>query len=72
MIEKSEKVYINPQENIEEALKAIGETIIDKAKETAEDIEDVKSISIYSSINPDEVVTVDITKNYIAKLNKKA
>ena len=68
-MEKSETIYITSQENVEEALKAVGQTIINKAKDTATDIKDVRSISIYSSINAGEVVTVDITKSYVAKLS---
>ena len=54
-------------DNIEDAIKAIGETIIDKAFEIAQDIEDVSKISICSSIEPDKVVDVEISKTYYAK-----
>ena len=60
--------YIVPiGDNIEDAIKAIGETIINKATEIAKDIEDVPKISIYSSIEPDKVVDVEISKTYYAK-----
>ncbi len=68
MIEKNEKTYIvSIEENVEETLKAIGQTIIDRATDIARDIEDVGSISIYASIRPNEVTTVDISKSYFAK-----
>ena len=65
---KSRNDYIVPiGDNIEDAIKAIGETIINKASEIAKDIEDVSKISICSSIEPDKVVDVEISKTYYIK-----
>ncbi len=66
----SVKILINPQENIVEAIKVIGQTIIDRAEETGRDIEDVSKITIHSEINPSEVTQVEITKSYNAMFKK--
>ena len=63
--------YIVPMgDNIEEAIKAIGETIINKANEIAKDIDDMTKISISSNIEPDKVVDVEISKTYYVKKYK--
>ncbi|MCI8273535.1 MAG: hypothetical protein HFJ55_05585 [Clostridia bacterium] len=59
------------KENIIEKIKDIGKTIIDRAEETGENVDGVKSISIYATINPGEFSTVDITKQYIAGFEKE-
>lgn len=59
------------KENIVEIIKDIGKTIIDRAEETSENVDGVRSISIYATIVPSEVPTVDITKNYIAGFEKE-
>lgn len=53
------------KENIVEIIKDIGQTIIDRAEETGKNVDGVKSITIYATINPGEFSTVDITKEYI-------
>lgn len=59
------------EENIVEIIKDIGKTIIDKAEETGENVDGVRSISIYATINPGEISTVDITKQYITGFEKE-
>lgn len=46
----------------EEKLKAIGQEIIDKASEIAQDLEGVMSITIHGKIERDCVTTLEITK----------
>lgn len=59
------------EKNIVEIIKDIGKTIIDKAEETGENVDGVRSITIYATINPGEFSTVDITKQYIAGFEKE-
>lgn len=59
------------KENIVEIIKDIGKTIIDRAEETGENVDGVRSITIYATINPGEFSTVDITKQYIAGFEKE-
>ena len=59
------------KENIVEIIKDIGKTIIDRAEETGENVDGVRSITIYATINPGEISTVDITKQYIASFEKE-
>lgn len=59
-----------PENNVEEAITAIGQSLIERAKNVANDIEKVNSITIYANIVAGEVVNFDITKNYTATLEK--
>ena len=50
---------------------AIGQELIKRAEDITNDLEEVKSITIYAQLNPDEIVNFDITKNYTATLDKE-
>lgn len=48
----------------EEKLKAIGQEIIDKASEIAQDLKDVMSITVHGEIKPNTLATLEITKEF--------
>lgn len=65
-----EKIIRLPEDNVEEAIIAIGKSLIKRAKDVANDVDKVSSITIYANIVAGEVVNFDITKNYTATFNK--
>lgn len=64
------KIEVNTYET-EKALIAIGQSIIDRAKDISNDLDRVRSITIHAELNPAEIATFDITKNYIATLTER-
>lgn len=64
------KIAVNTYET-EKALIAIGQSIIDRAKDISNDLDRVCSITIHAELNPIEITTFDITKNYIALLTER-
>ena len=64
------KIEVNTYET-EKALIAIGQSIIDRAKDISNDLDKVNSITIHAELNPAEITTFDITKNYIATLTER-
>lgn len=62
---------VHDRESTEKAIKAIGEELIRKAADISNDIENVTSIEIKAKITLDEVVNVDVVKNYIARLEEE-
>ena len=63
-----EKEIILPGDNAKEAIIAIGQTLIERAEDITNDLNMVKSITIYANIQVNEAINFDITKNYIATL----
>lgn len=66
-------VFINEvhsKEEAEQAIIAIGQELIRKASDITNDLDVVSSITILAEITVDDVVSVDVTKKYIARLEK--
>ncbi len=62
---------VHSKQECEKAIKAIGQELIRKAADISNDIENVSSIEIKAKITTDEVVNVDVTKNYTARLDEE-
>lgn len=60
---------ISQKDDLEKWIKAIGEEIIDRASDVARDNERLRSVTIKSEITPDEILNLDINKNYIVKFD---
>lgn len=60
---------IKSKEDCINAIKAIGESLINRAEDICNDLNRVRSITIYAHIIPSECVNFDITKNYDAYLD---
>ena len=59
------------KENVNKSIKAIGQELIRRADDIANDINKVSSITINVVLTPDEIVNFDVTKNYIAEFENK-
>lgn len=68
MVNMEKVIAINSKEECTQAIKQIGEDLIEKAESITRDIEGVYSITIKATLNPAEIVNFDITKNYTAGL----
>lgn len=62
-------IVVRNKESLEKAIKAIGQELINRAKDISNDINKVNSIEIRALITPTEIVNFDITKNYTACLS---
>lgn len=62
---------VHSKQDCEKAIKAIGEELIRKASDISNDVENVTSIEIKAKITTDEIVNVDVIKNYTARLDEK-
>ena len=49
---------------VERCIKSIGEDLIKRAEDIAKDLERVRTISIYSTIENGTIINYDVTKNY--------
>lgn len=58
-------------DGVEKSIKAVGESLINRASDIARDIDKVTSITIYARLDPTEIVNFDITKNYMAELKEE-
>ena len=58
-------IKVRNRETCIQAIKSIGQDLINKAEDITNDID-----SIYANINPLEVVSFDVTKNYVVKFQK--
>lgn len=58
-------------DGVEKSIKAIGQSLIDRASDIAKDVDDVTSITIFALLDPSAIVNFDITKNYIARIDKE-
>ena len=54
-------------ENCNKALKSIGQNIIDRSDDITKDLEGVSKIIIHAELNPAEIASFGITKEYIAE-----
>lgn len=64
---------VTSKEEAERAMIAVGQEIIRRAKDMTDDVERVTSIKINAEIIPfpDEAITVNINKNYVAEFKEK-
>ncbi len=62
---------VHNKQDTENAIKAIGEELIRQAQDISREIDNVTSITIDAKITPDEIVNVNVTKNYVARLDKE-
>lgn len=60
-------IKVNSKENCIQAIKEIGQELIDKAEDIANDVKNVTSIKIEANITADEIVVVNVTKQYAPK-----
>lgn len=60
---------IRSKEDCINAIKSIGQSLINRADDICNDLNRVSSITIYALMTPSEVVNFDITKNYDAYLD---
>ncbi len=60
-------IEVRNKETCIQAIKSIGQDLIDKAEEISNDIEGVASITIHANITPLEIANFDVTKNYTTK-----
>ena len=75
MQEKKKYVIVNDikicgKESVVKGIKAIGQSLYENADNICEDLENVKSISIFADIVQGELAGYQVTKNYIAKLKE--
>ncbi len=64
-------LIVKNKETCKDAIISIGQELIKRAEDISNDIERVSSIEISAKLNPDEVVNIDVKKNYIAKFEKE-
>lgn len=60
-------MLINDKKTCIQAIKALGEDLINRAEDICNDLKRVASITIYANIGPEKVVNFDVTKNYDVK-----
>lgn len=68
MIDKEEARLKKVKENIIESIKSIGNDLINRAEDIANDLDGVTSITIYSRIENGVVINYDVTKNYMTNI----
>lgn len=66
-----ERLTPNGKENVKKSIIAIGQELIKRASDIANDLKLVTNIEIYAKLTPDEVTNFDIKKNYIATFEDK-
>lgn len=59
------------KENVNKAIKAIGQELIKRADDITNDIENVSTITINAVLTPEEIVNFNINKNYTAMFEEK-
>lgn len=62
---------VHSKEDAEKAIISIGQELIKRAKDITNDIERVTTIKIDALISADEVINVNVTKNYITDFEEK-
>lgn len=62
---------IYSKKEAEKAVISIGQELIRRAKDITNDIERVTKIKIEAEILPDEVINVNVTKNYVADFKEE-
>lgn len=66
-----ERLTLNGKENVKKSIIAIGQELIKRASDIANDLKLVTNIEIYAKLIPGEVINFDIKKNYIATFEDK-
>nr|DAS24490.1 MAG TPA: hypothetical protein [Caudoviricetes sp.] len=66
-----ERLTPDGKENVKKSIIAIGQELIKRASDIANDLKLVANIEIYAKLIPDEVINFDIKKNYIATFEDK-
>lgn len=66
-----ENVLQVSRDGLEKSIKAVGQSLINKANDIAMDVDGVTTVTIYALLNPDGVVNFDVTKNYIARFKEE-
>lgn len=56
------------KDGIETTIKAIGQSLINSAGDIARDIHNVRSITIKAVLEPDNIVTFNVNKEYLATI----
>ena len=64
-------INVQGKENTIKSIKAIGQNLIERAEEICNDLDNVKSITIYANLTPNEICNFDVTKNYAANFEEK-
>lgn len=64
-------INVQGKENTIKSIKAIGQNLIERAEEICNDLDKVRSITIYANLTPNEICNFDVTKNYIANFEEK-
>ena len=62
---------VHSKEDAEKAIVFIGQELIRRAKDISNDVERVTSIKIEVKIVPDEMINVDVTKNYVTEFEEE-
>lgn len=67
------EVVITGKKTAKEGIIAIGQSLINKAEEITKDIDKdkVSSITIYANLNPNEIVTFEVSKSYYAQFEEE-
>ncbi len=63
-------IEVYSKETCIQAIKEIGQELINRAEDISNDVEGVQSINIQVSIIPNEIVNVNVTKNYVVGFKK--
>lgn len=66
-----EQLRPNGKENVKKSITAIGQELIKRASDIANDLKLVANIEVYAKLTPDEITNFDIKKNYIATFEEK-
>lgn len=56
-------------DGVENCIKALGQSLIDRAEDIAKDVTDVMEITISATLNAETIVSFDVNKTYIARLS---
>lgn len=59
------------KENVNKAIKIIGEELIKRADNITRDIDNVATITIKAVLTPTEILNFDIVKNYVPILTEE-
>lgn len=66
-----EQLTPNGEENVKKSIIAIGQELIKRASDIANDLKLVANIEIYAKLTPGEITNFDIKKNYVATFEDK-
>ena len=58
------------RDGVEKSIKAVGQDLIDRAKDISNDIKNVNQITILVELNPCEIVTFNVNKEYTATMKE--